>query len=156
MFACTGMVQKIPLLLKHNDCLGLPHYIITTPAVIAKVDGLIRINRWMTVEERYSWTSFCFGRKRAWLEKNWLGRQPTIFFKSGIDRLVSQWDKFINRFWDYFWDNKCSIIIFGIWPIFIRLSLIYVVHFICILFISAKSLSLLGLFVWFYHVACRL
>ncbi|PNF29904.1 hypothetical protein B7P43_G07269, partial [Cryptotermes secundus] len=34
--------------------------------------------------------------------KTWFRRQPTSFFKDGIDRLISQWDKCINSFGDYF------------------------------------------------------
>ena len=32
----------------------------------------------------------------------WLHQRPTSFYKSGIDRLVSQWDKYINASGNYF------------------------------------------------------
>jgi hypothetical protein len=48
--------------------------------------------------------------------KMWFRGQPTSFFKDGIDRLISQWNKCINSFGDYFWGKKCYIICFGFWP----------------------------------------
>ena len=45
-------------------------------------------------------------------------------FKNRTDGLVLRWNKCINSVGDYFWGNKCSITRFGIWLVFIWLSLI--------------------------------
>ncbi|GBN85421.1 Mariner Mos1 transposase [Araneus ventricosus] len=37
----------------------------------------------------------------VWVQA-WVRKQPISFFKDGIDRLVSQWDKCANSFGDYF------------------------------------------------------
>ncbi|KAG8236150.1 hypothetical protein J437_LFUL001583 [Ladona fulva] len=34
--------------------------------------------------------------------KLWVRQQPTSFYKTGIDHLISQWDKCINTFGNYF------------------------------------------------------
>jgi hypothetical protein len=38
----------------------------------------------------------------VWLGKDVVRRQPTSFFNDGIHRLISQWDKCINSFGNYF------------------------------------------------------
>ena len=49
----------------------------------------------------------------------WIHQQPISFYKTGIDRLVLQWDKCINTIGNYFWIKQirfsirsgCSVLI---------------------------------------------
>ena len=49
---------------------------------------------------------------------------PTSFYKTGIDHLVSQWDKCINTCGNYFWIKQFPLIIFSGCSVFIWLPLV--------------------------------
>ncbi|GBM24492.1 Histone-lysine N-methyltransferase SETMAR [Araneus ventricosus] len=58
--------------------------------VFGPLKQAIRGHRFTTDDEVCDWV------------QAWIRQQPTSFFKDGIDRLVSQWDKCANSFGDYF------------------------------------------------------
>ena len=53
----------------------------------------------------------------------WIHQRPTSFYKTGIDRLVSQWDKCIKSSANYFWIKQIPLSLCSGWSVFIWLPL---------------------------------
>ena len=99
------MTQNIP----RRTCVTARRYSISS---LQQRSLPMRFSHFWNAEETYWWTLFCIGEYVYDWVKNWYGRQSTTFFKNGIDRLLTQWDNFINNVSDYFCGNKCFIIRF--------------------------------------------
>ena len=55
----------------------------------------------------------------------WIHQRPTSSYKTGIDRLVSQWDKYINTSGNYFWIKQITLSVCSACSVFIWLRLLY-------------------------------
>ena len=53
--------------------------------------------------------SVSFGRESAKRVRLWVHQRPTSFYKTEIDRFVSQWDKCINTSGNYFWIKQITL-----------------------------------------------
>ena len=66
-------------------------------------------SRFWRPEERHSWTSVSSGRGSARVGEV---VDPTSFYKTGIDSLVSQWDTCINTSGNYVWIKQIPLSLF--------------------------------------------
>ena len=61
----------------------------------------------------------------AWIQ-SWFRKQPQTFFFESTDHLLSQWDKCINSYGNYFRVNKYVTYLFSTFLVFIWLLLLYI------------------------------
>ena len=95
MFACTGMAHEIP----RGTCVTARRYSISLTFFLHLKCRPMRFSHFWKLKKDIRGHGFASIEDVCDWVKRWFSRQPTTFFKNGINRLESQWNKCYKQCW---------------------------------------------------------